>query len=243
MKVYVYEDLNELYQRVAQVFIDQINEKPNAVLGLATGSTPIGIYEKMIENYNEGKSDYSQVKTINLDEYLGLSGDHPASYGYFMNEYLFSKVNLKKENINLLDGKTMDVVKTCEAYENLINTLGIDIQLLGIGSNGHIAFNEPGTSFDSVTHLAQLTENTLKDNSRFFEDIKDMPTQALTMGLKSIMSAKKIVLVALGKNKAHAIWGTLNNGVSKEFPATILKNHPNVEIYLDKDAASLIEEK
>lgn len=222
-------------------FINLVKAKPNAVLGLATGTSPIKVYQNIIKAYEEKIVSFKDVTTFNLDEYIGLEGTHHQSYRYFMNENLFNHIDIKKENTNVLLG-VGDYVDYMNKYDDLIASKGgIDLQILGIGSDGHIAFNEPGTDFDSLTHITPLTEQTIKDNSRLFNDISEVPTSAVTMGLKSIMNAKKIVLIATGKNKAEAVYGMVKGPISPLMPCSILRNHPDVTIYLDEAAASLIK--
>lgn len=228
-------DKKEVLDKLAaEEVITLVKNKPNAILGLATGSSPVGLYENLIKDYKNNKTDYSNVKTFNLDEYYGLAIDHEQSYHTFMNNILFKHININLDNSNFPD------LEDPASYTELLKENPIDLQILGIGSNGHIAFNEPGTSFDSTTQYVRLAESTIKDNSRFFDSIEDVPTQAVTMGLKDIMRAKKIILLAFGKNKAEAIKALVNGQKSEDCPATILQDHPNLTIYLDEDAASLL---
>ena len=228
-------------QLVADSFIDQIKEKHNSVLGLATGTTPIEIYGLLVKANKEGVISFKDVVTFNLDEYVGLDGSHHQSYRYFMNKYLFNNIDINKDNTHVLLG-TGDYINYMNNYDNLIASYGgIDLQILGIGSDGHIAFNEPGTSFDSLTHIAILAPSTIKDNSRLFNNINEVPTKAVTMGLKSIMNAKKIVLVATGKNKAQAIYNLIKGEKSIDCPCTILRDHPDCTIYCDEEAYSLVK--
>lgn len=234
-----YEDLSA---KAANIMAAQITLKPDAVLGLATGSTPEGLYAKLIEKYNAGELDFSKIKTVNLDEYKGLTREHDQSYYYFMNDKLFNHVNIDKANTNVPDGTKEDGEAECARYEELIKSLGgIDIQLLGIGGNGHIGFNEPDASFIPDTHCVKLTDSTIEANSRFFASKDDVPKYAYTMGIGSIMKAKKILLVANGKGKADAIYKTVCGPVTPEVPASILQLHPDVTIVADEDALSLIK--
>lgn len=234
-----YEDLSI---KAANIMAAQITLKPNSVLGLATGSTPEGLYAKLIEKYNAGELDFSKIKTVNLDEYKGLSRDHDQSYYYFMNDKLFNHVNIDKANTNVPDGTKEDGEAECARYEELIKSMGgIDIQLLGIGGNGHIGFNEPDTSFIRDTHCVKLTDDTIEANSRFFASKDDVPKYAYTMGIGSIMQAKKILLVANGKGKADAIYKTVCGPITPEVPASVLQLHPDVTIVADEDALSLIK--
>ncbi len=233
MKIFI-ENKEVLEKLAAQEIINLVNEKENAILGLATGSSPIGLYEILIKDHKENKTDYKNVKTFNLDEYYGIPIDHEQSYHVFMYNTLFKHLNIDLNNTNFPD------LNDPHSYTELLKENQIDLQILGIGSNGHIAFNEPGTSFDSTTDYVDLAESTIKDNARFFASIDEVPKRAVTMGLKDIMRAKKIILLAFGKNKAEAVSTLVNGDKSEDCPATILKDHPNVTLYLDHDAASLI---
>ena len=226
---------------IAEEFIKVVNEKPNCVLGLATGTSPLGVYANLVRANKEGRVSFKDVATFNLDEYIGLEGTHNQSYRYFMNENLFNHIDINKERTHVLKG-TGDYLAYANQYDAEIAKFGgIDLQILGIGSDGHIAFNEPGTSFDSLTHVAELAESTIVDNSRLFNDISEVPTKAVTMGLKSIMNAKKIVLIATGKNKAKAIYNLLKGPMTEEVPCSILQKHPDCTIYVDEDAYSLVK--
>ena len=234
---------NEDYisELIAKDFVDVVNKKPNAVLGLATGTSPLKVYADLARLNKEGKVTFKDCTTFNLDEYVGLEGTHNQSYRYFMNENLFNHIDIDKKNTNVLLG-VGDYVSFMNDYDNKIAKAGgIDIQILGIGSDGHIAFNEPGTSFDSLTHETDLTEQTIKDNSRLFNDISEVPTRAVTMGLKSIMNARKIVLIATGKNKANAVYGLIKGPITEDMPCSILQKHPDVTVYVDEDAYSLVK--
>ena len=240
MKVIVVENYQQIGQLGAQIIAGVIKNNPNAVLGLATGTSPIGIYQNLVEMCQKGEISFANVKTVNLDEYVGLDGNHPQSYRYFMNDNLFNHVDIDKANTFVPNGVAENLQEECARYTTLVNNLVQDIQLLGIGSNGHIAFNEPGTPFDSTTHVVNLTENTIKDNSRLFEDISQVPTKALTMGIANIMNAKHILIVANGKNKAQAVYNMVKGQVNTTCPASVLQNHPDVTVIVDKDAASLL---
>lgn len=238
VKIQTKEKMNE---EIAQLFIDTVKENPNCVLGLATGSSPIGVYKKLIEAYNNGLVSFKDVKSFNLDEYVGLSEDHEQSYRYFMNHNLFDHIDIEKENTHVPSGN-IENVESIEEYDAQIEAAGgIDLQILGIGSDGHIAFNEPGTSFNSLTHIAELAPSTISDNSRFFESIEQVPTKAVTMGLASIMKAKKIVLIATGENKADAVKGLLMGLITEKVPCSILRRHPDVTIYVDREAYSKVK--
>ena len=226
---------------IAEEFIKQVNEKPNCVLGLATGTSPLKVYANLVQACKDGRVSFKDVKTFNLDEYIGLEGTHNQSYRYFMNDNLFNHIDINKENTHVLLG-VGDYLAYANNYDNLIKQAGgIDLQILGIGSDGHIAFNEPGTPFDSLTHVAELAESTIVDNSRLFNDISEVPTKAVTIGLRSIMNAKKIVLIATGKNKARAIFNLLKGPKTEEVPCSILQDHPDCTIYVDEDAYSLVK--
>ena len=240
MKVIVVENYQQIGQQGAQIIAGVIKNNPNAVLGLATGTSPIGIYQNLVEMCQKGEISFANVKTVNLDEYVGLDGTHSQSYRYFMNDNLFNHVDIDKANTFVPNGVAENLQEECTRYTTLVNNLVQDIQLLGIGSNGHIAFNEPGTPFDSTTHVVNLTENTIKDNSRLFEDISQVPTKALTMGIANIMNAKRILIVANGKNKAQAVYDMVKGQVNTTCPASVLQNHPDVTVIVDKDAASLL---
>ena len=224
----------QIEQEIAQTFIDQVKAKPNSILGLATGSSPVGVYKKIINAVNAGEVSFKDVTSFNLDEYVGLEGTHEQSYRYFMNVNLFDHIDINKANTNVPNG--INYEESAKNYDNQIAAMGgIDLQILGLGSDGHIAFNEPGTPFDSLTHVTELTEMTIQDNSRFFESIEEVPTKAITMGLQSIMNAKKIVLIATGKSKANAVKELIHGEISEEFPCTILQKHPNAIIYVDEE--------
>lgn len=240
MKVIVVENYQQIGSRGAEIIADVIQSNPNAVLGLATGTSPIGIYQNLIEMCKQGQISFAGVKTVNLDEYVGLDDNHPQSYRFFMNENLFNHVDINKANTFVPNGVAQNLDDECTRYTALVDSLQQDLQLLGIGSNGHIAFNEPGTPFDSTTHVVNLTQNTIKDNSRLFDDVSQVPTQALSMGIKNILNAKRILIVANGKNKAQAVLDMLKGPVTEICPASVLQTHPDVTVIVDKDAASLL---
>jgi len=238
MKVTIVRDYNELSSKTAQLIIEQIINKKNSVLGLATGSTPNGMYKELIRLNQEVKVDFSEVITFNLDEYYGLSPEHPQSYHFFMWDSFFKHINIKKENVHLLNGITENIDKECAQYEALIKKSGgIDLQVLGIGNNGHIGFNEPDISLNGRTHLVNLTTKTIRANSRFFNNTQEVPKQAITMGIGTIMRAKKIILLANGKRKARVIERTINGPITTKVPATVLQLHNNVTIIVDQEAA------
>ncbi|HBY56412.1 MAG TPA: glucosamine-6-phosphate deaminase [Candidatus Atribacteria bacterium] len=238
MKVVIVKDYHELSVQAAQLVAEQIAKKKNTVLGLATGQTPAGMYMELVKKYKKGEIDFSQVVTFNLDEYYGLSPECTQSYYYFMWNTFFRYINIKKENVHLLNGMTDNAEKECQQYEYFIQkSSGIDLQILGIGVNGHLGFNEPGTSFSSKTRLVTLAEETIQDNSKYFNDICEVPRQALTMGLGTIMKAQKIILLANGREKAPVVAKTINGPVSTEVPATVLRLHNDVTMLIDKEAA------
>ena len=244
MKVIITVNYDEMSKKAAEIVKKQIKEKPNTVLGLATGSTPLGMYKHLIEMYKRGEIDFSNVITFNLDEYIGLSPDHPQSYHYFMFHNFFNHINIKKENVHIPNGIAEDLEEECRKYEEEIEKAGgIDLQILGIGVNGHIGFNEPEESIETKTHVVTLTEDTINANKRFFKSAEEVPRKAITMGLGSIMKAKKIVLLASGKNKAEAIKETIKGQLTTKVPATVLALHPDVIIIIDKEAASLIPDE
>lgn len=241
MKIYAVKTYDEMSRKAANIIAAQMVLKPNSVLGLATGSTPVGTYQNLIEANKNGDIDFSEITTINLDEYQGLDADHDQSYRYFMNDNLFNHVNIRKECTYVPDGTIGDAQKACKAHEDIIRTSGgIDLQLLGIGGNGHIAFNEPCDHFPAETHVVTLTEETREANSRFFASIDDVPTHAYTMGIGSIMSAKKILLLANGEAKAQALYDTIYGPITPQVPASVLQLHPDVTIIADEAAMTVI---
>lgn len=240
MKVIITENYEEMSRKAGEIVSGIVKENPCAVLGLATGSSPIGMYDYMVKDHLTNGVSYAKVSSVNLDEYVGLDADNENSYAFFMAKYLFDRVDIDKKNTYLPNGKAEDKQAECDRYNALLETMKQDVQVLGIGSNGHIGFNEPGTPLDSVTHVVDLTENTIKDNSRLFDDISQVPTQAFSMGIKNIMNAKSIILLASGKNKAEAIRGLVKGKIDISLPASVLQLHPFVTIIVDKDAASLL---
>ena len=240
MKIIKVKNYEEMSEEACKVILGVVKANPKAVLGLATGSTPLGLYAKMIEDHKNNGTSYAECKTVNLDEYVGLDINSDQSYVYFMRENLFKHIDIKLENTNIENGKAADTEAECARYNALLNECAQDIQLLGIGSNGHIAFNEPGTSFDSVTHVVDLAESTIKDNSRLFNSIDEVPRQAFTMGLSNIMNAKKILILANGEGKAYAVGELVNGEIREEVPATILRNHPDCILICDELAGKYI---
>lgn len=242
MEVVVKEDYQGMSRLAAKIIAGVVREKPRAVLGLATGSTPLGTYKELILMHKEDGLDFSQVVTFNLDEYIGLPPEHDQSYHYFMNENFFKHINIPPGNVHIPNGMAEDLVGACDQYERDIKEAGgIDIQLLGIGANGHIAFNEPGSSLGSRTRVKALDEKTIEDNARFFEHMDDVPKFALTMGIGTIMDSRRIVLLANKPNKAHAISITVEGPVTALVPATIVQLHPRATIIVDKDAAAELQ--
>ncbi len=242
MRIYRASNYQELSRKAANIISAQVILKPDCVLGLATGSSPIGTYKQLIEWYNKGDLDFSQVKSVNLDEYRGLGKESDQSYVYFMHHNFFDHINIKPENINLPNGKNPDAVAECKRYDEVIESMGgVDIQLLGIGRNGHIGFNEPGAAFEKNTHCVDLTESTIEANKRFFASADDVPRQAYTMGIRSIMMAKTVLLIASGKDKAEAIKNTISGPITPDVPASVLQLHRDVIIVADDDALSLID--
>lgn len=233
LKVNSYEEMSD---KAADILMEVIQAKEAPVIGLATGSTPEGTYQSLIQKLNSSSVDQGTITTFNLDEYVGLDASHEQSYSYYMHKQLFDHVSIKAENINLLNGKAESEAAEVESYEKKLDDKGLDIQLLGIGRNGHIAFNEPGTSFDSLTHKVELTPETIEDNSRFFEHIDEVPKAAYTMGLASIMKARKILILVNGEKKKEALSALLSGEVTEENPASILNNHPDVTIIADEAA-------
>ena len=241
MKVIITKDYDEMSQKAFEVMSGVVKSNPEAVIGLATGSTPIGLYKNMIKDHNENGTSYKKIKTENLDENAGLDVTSDQSYVYFMRDNLFNHIDIDLKNTNIENGKAADREAECARYNALLETMQQDIQVLGIGSNGHIAFNEPGTPFGSVTHIVNLTESTIKDNSRLFKSIDEVPRQAFTMGLKNIMNAKKILILANGANKAKAVYGLVKGEVTENVPASILQLHPDCTLVCDEAAAELIK--
>ena len=217
----------------------EVVKKKDCVLGLATGSSPVGLYKKMIADHKSEGTSYKDIRSWNLDEYVGIPHTHEQSYYTFMHENLFNHIDIKEENVHVPCGEGDNIEQNCIDYEKSMEGVTVDLQVLGIGSDGHIAFNEPGTPFDSLTHIMDLTEQTRQDNARFFDnDINQVPTHAITMGLASIMRARKIVLIATGANKADAVYGMIKGELTTDCPASILQTHPDVTVVLDKEAAS-----
>lgn len=234
MRIIKASNYNEMSRCAANIIAAQITLKPDSVLGLATGSTPIGTYKLLVESYQQGNLDFSKVRSVNLDEYCGLDGSHDQSYRYFMNTNLFNRVNIDMANTNVPNGIATDLEQECKRYDRLIEELGgVDLQLLGIGHNGHIGFNEPNEFFDKTTHVVDLKQSTIDANSRFFEKIEDVPRRAITMGIKSIMSARKILLVA-GADKKDIIERALFGPITPQVPASVLQFHNDLIVVVSE---------
>ena len=241
MKIYVSDDYKGMSRKAANIVSAQVILNPSCVLGLATGSTPIGMYKQLIDWYNKGDLDFSQVKSVNLDEYVGLAPTHDQSYRYFMQTNLFDHVNIDPANTNVPNGLASDTEAECERYNGVIRSMGgIDVQVLGMGHNGHIGFNEPGQAFELETHVVDLTERTIEANARFFASKDEVPKRAITMGIKSIMQARQILVVVSGEDKAEIVKKAFFGPVVPQVPASILQMHPNVVLCGDKAALSKI---
>jgi len=242
MKIIRTKNYAEMSKEASEYVSKAILKKKNLVLGLATGSTPEGMYEDLIHKTKQGEISFKDVTTFNLDEYIDLAEDHPNSYHYFMQENFFKHIDISKRNTHLPKGTAEDLEEECNRYEGLIAAKGgIDLQILGLGTNGHIAFNEPGSSFTSPTSVVDLAQETLDANARFFDSIEEVPTQAVTMGIGSIMKAKEIILLVSGEAKAEALAKTINGEVTEDVPSSVLQNHPKVTIIADEEALSLVK--
>lgn len=237
MKVII-DTPEKVAQLAAQRYVELLSDKPNAILGYATGSTPLGLYAELVKLNKSGDITFKDVTTFNLDEYVGLDGTHDQSYRYFMDKNLFEHIDIDMAKTHVPSG--IDIEKAAEYDAEIEKAGGIDLQLLGIGNNGHIGFNEPDTPFGSITHKVELTESTREANKRFFNSIDEVPTRAVTMGIKTVMNARKIILIALGTAKAPIVRETIKGEVTPKVPASVLQLHPDVEIYLDYDAASML---
>ena len=241
MQLYVVDNYQQMSEKAAGVVANQVASKNDSVLGLATGSTPEGMYQELINLHRQGTVDFSRVTTFNLDEYIGLSPDHPQSYNHYMHSKLFNHININPEHINIPSGVADDIEAACNEYEQKISAVGgIDLQLLGIGVNGHIGFNEPAESLPTFTHRVNLSAATIEANSRFFDSQAEVPRQAITMGLGSIMHARRILLLASGRNKAEAIRNTINGKIATQVPASLLQLHRELILIVDQEAAALI---
>ena len=242
MKIIRAKDYQDMSRKAANIISAQVIMKPDCVLGLATGGTPVGTYAQLVDWYNKGDLDFSEVTTVNLDEYRGLPKEHPQSYWYFMNENLFSKVNIDPAKTNLPDGTNLDTAAECARYNGIIHKLdGIDLQLLGIGPNGHIGFNEPGEAFELETHCIDLAPTTIEANKRFFDGNVDLvPKQAYTMGIRTIMQARKVLMVVNGAGKAEIVKKAFFGPVTPQVPASILQLHKDFTLVADEAALSKI---
>ena len=242
MKIIRAKDYKDMSRKAANIISAQVIMKPNCVLGLATGGTPVGAYAQLVEWYNKGDLDFSEVTTVNLDEYRGLPKEHPESYWSFMHRNLFDHVNIDPAHINLPDGTNMDAEAECKRYDAVIRSVGgVDLQLLGIGHDGHIGFNEPHDAFDLGTHCVDLAQETIEANKRFFDGNEDLvPKQAYTMGIKTIMQARKVLVVANGLAKAKAVKAVVSGPVTPECPGSILQMHPDCILVADEEALSLL---
>lgn len=238
MNIIICKDYDEMSQKACDILVDQVKEKPNAVLGLATGSTPLGLYQKVINAYKHGQLTFKDVTTYNLDEYIGIDIAHPQSYHQYMHHHLFSKTDIDLSKTHLPKNDYHNMHQCAKLYNKQLNKTSIDLQILGIGSNGHIGFNEPGTPFGHEVFIVELDEQTRIDNKRFFSHLDEVPTHAITMGIKNIMRSKHIVLLASGTEKSEAVFKMIKGPVTELLPASILQLHPNVTIIIDEKAAS-----
>lgn len=238
MKIIVTEHYEALSRRAAEIMLEVVRGKRDAVLGLATGTTPLGLYAYMIADHEKNGTDYSDIRTVNLDEYRGLPATHAQSYAYFMRKNLLDGLGIPSANTHIENGMAADAEAECTRYDALLEALPRDIQLLGLGSNGHIAFNEPGTPFGAGTHVVTLAESTVRDNARLFASADEVPRQAFTMGIRHIMQAKRILLLASGANKAQAVYGMVRGAVTEQLPASVLQLHPDCILIADREAAA-----
>ncbi len=242
MRLIAAKDYADASKKTANIIAAQIQLKPDCVLGLATGSSPVGAYKELIAKYEAGELDFSAVKTVNLDEYVGLTKDHDQSYAYFMRTNLFDHVNIDQNNCNIPNGMNPDAEGECARYDAVIDSLGgADLQLLGLGPNGHIGFNEPADEFVAPTNKVRLTDSTIDANARFFEKREDVPTHAYTMGIGGIMKAKRVVLIACGENKAQAVKDCFFGPIKPQSPGSILQLHPDFILVADEAALSLVK--
>ena len=238
MKIIFAKDYEELSQKAAEMMLAVIRSTPKAVLGLATGTTPLGLYARLIEDHKINGTDYRHIRTVNLDEYKGLPASHEQSYAYFMRHNLFEGLGIAPEQTNIENGMAKDEAEECARYDALLDAMPRDIQLLGLGSNGHIAFNEPKTPFGSGTHVVSLAESTIKDNARLFASQDEVPRKAFTMGIRHIMQAKRILILASGANKAEAVFKMAKGPVTEDVPASVLQLHPDCTLIVDEAAAA-----
>lgn len=238
MKIILAKDYEELSEKAAEIMLAVIRSTPSAVLGLATGTTPLGLYARLIEDHKANGTDYRHIRTVNLDEYKGLPASHEQSYAYFMRHNLFEGLGIAPEQTNIENGMAEDEAEECARYDALLDAMPRDIQLLGLGSNGHIAFNEPQTPFGSGTHVVSLAESTIKDNARLFASQDEVPRKAFTMGIRHIMQAKRILILASGANKAEAVFKMAKGPVTEDVPASVLQLHPDCTLIVDAAAAA-----
>lgn len=238
MKIIFAKDYEELSEKAAEEMLEVIRSTPKAVLGLATGTTPLGLYARLIEDHKINGTDYRHIRTVNLDEYKGLPASHEQSYAYFMRHNLFEGLGIAPEQTNIENGMAEDEAEECARYDALLDAMPRDIQLLGLGSNGHIAFNEPKTPFGSGTHVVSLAESTIKDNARLFASQDEVPRKAFTMGIRHIMQAKRILILASGANKAEAVFRMAKGQVTEDVPASVLQLHPDCTLIVDEAAAA-----
>ncbi|WP_416829222.1 glucosamine-6-phosphate deaminase [Ectobacillus polymachus] len=244
MNIIEVENYDEMSQRAAALMIETIRRKPNAVLGMATGGTAVGTYKCLIQDFKENNTSYKQAYTVNLDEYVGMNPNHKQSYHTYMNSNLFQYIDLPKEHQFIPNGKADDLEAECKRYDDAIEELGgVDLQILGIGHNGHIGFNEPGTSFQSKTQVVELAESTRNANARYFDKIDEVPTHAITMGIATILKSKRILLLVSGKGKAEILHKLFVSDLTESIPATALKTHPNVTIIADREALNLWKDR
>lgn len=244
MNIFVKKDYDEVSKKVAQLVGAQITLNPRSILGLATGSSPEGMYKNLVDMYKNDIIDFEEIVTFNLDEYLDLKTTNEQSYAYYMNKHLFDHVNIRRENIHIPSGITKDIEKTCREYDKSIFKYDkIDLQILGIGTNGHIGFNEPDVHFEAGTHLVDLDEKTIEANSRFFENIEDVPKQAISMGIRNIMQSKKVILIATGENKIEAIEKMLFEEITPNLPASILQVHNDFTLVIDEIIGERIKDR
>lgn len=241
MKVIIVKNYDEMSDVAAEIIANKIKAKPNAVLGLATGSSPIGTYQRLVEKCKKGEISFKDITTYNLDEYCGIERSHPQSYYYFMHDNLFNHVDIKEENVHLPVASGDNLDECAKAYSEALHKVHVDLQLLGIGGNGHIGFNEPGTPFDQETFVVTLTDKTRQDNKRFFNSIDEVPTHAMTMGIKNIMASEEILMLISGVNKADTVVRLLSGEITEDFPASILHKHPNTTVIIDEDAYSKVK--
>ncbi|MCM1195219.1 MAG: glucosamine-6-phosphate deaminase [Corallococcus sp.] len=241
MKIIVVDNYDEMSAAAADIIYDVVQSNPEATLGLATGSTPIGCYELLADFCARKKLSFKKVKAVNLDEYVGLRAEDKQSYAYFMRQNLFDKVDIDRRNTYIPDGMADDLENECKRYSDILNGISRDLQVLGLGSNGHIGFNEPNTPFDSTTHIVELAASTIADNARLFDDEGQVPRKAITMGISEIMKAKRVVMLVSGGNKAEALRNMAQGKISSACPASILQRHPDCTVIADKQAARLLQ--